>query len=86
MLEHLGFVITPHQMRHIAAKLILDRNPGVFETVRQLLGRAAIKSTVSFYAGFDTSRAVRHHDKLIQKNQSTASAAAWAQGNETEDR
>lgn len=67
MVEHLGFVITPHQMRHIAAKLILDRNPGAFEQIRQLLGHAALKTTVSFYAGIDTSRAVRHHDQLIRK-------------------
>jgi integrase len=67
MIEHLGFVITPHQMRHIAAKLILDRNPGAFEQVKQLLGHAALKTTVSFYAGLDTNRAIRHHDQLIRE-------------------
>jgi integrase len=67
MVEHLGFVITPHQMRHISAKLILDRYPGAFEQVKQLLGHAHIKTGVSFYGGFDTSRAVRHHDKLIRE-------------------
>jgi integrase len=67
MIEHLGFAITPHQMRHIAAKMILDRNPGAFEQVKQLLGHAALKTTVSFYAGLDTNRAVRHHDQLIRE-------------------
>jgi integrase len=66
-IEHLGFPITPHQMRHIAAKLILDRDPGAFESIRQLLGHLRVKTTVSFYAGLDTSRAVRHHDQLIQE-------------------
>jgi integrase len=67
MIEHLGFVITPHQMRHIAAKLNLDCSPGAFEQVKQLLGHAHIKTGVSFYGGFDTSRAVRHHDQLIRE-------------------
>jgi integrase len=64
--EHLGFPITPHQMRHIAAKFLLDAEPGAFELLKQLLGHAHLKSTVSFYAGRDTSRAVRHHNKLIE--------------------
>jgi integrase len=65
-LEHLGFAVTPHQMRHIAAKLILDQNPGAFELVKQLLGHKSLKTTIAFYAGLDTSRAVRHHQALIQ--------------------
>jgi integrase len=66
MIEHLGFAITPHQFRHIAAKLILDHNPGAFELIRQLLGHTSQKYAISNYAGVDTNRAVRHHDKLIQ--------------------
>jgi integrase len=65
-LAHLGFTVTPHQMRHIAAKLILDQNPGAFELVKQLLGHKSLKTTIAFYAGLDTSRAVRHHHALIQ--------------------
>jgi integrase len=65
-LADLGFKVTPHQMRHIAAKLILDQNPGAFELVKQLLGHKSLKTTIAFYAGLDTSRAVRHHHALIQ--------------------
>jgi integrase len=67
MVEHLGFVITPHQMRHIAAKFILDQNPGAFELIRQLLGHTSQKYAISNYAGVDTNRAVRHHDQLIRE-------------------
>jgi integrase len=67
MVEHLGFVITPHQMRHIAAKFILDHNPGAFELIRQLLGHTSQKYAIANYAGVDTNRAVRHHDQLIRE-------------------
>ena len=33
-----GLQLSPHQFRHLGAKVILDAEPGNFETVRQLLG------------------------------------------------
>jgi integrase len=62
----LGLELSPHQMRHIAAKLILDANPGAHELVRELLGHRSIETTVQFYSGIDVNRAVRFHDKLIR--------------------
>jgi site-specific recombinase XerC len=78
-LQHLGFAVTPHQMRHIAAKLILDQNPGAFELVGQLLGHKSLKNTIGFYAGLDTSRAVRHHHALIEsvRAERVANTRAW---------
>ena len=32
-----GIVLTPHQFRHLSAKVLLDAEPGSFETVKQLL-------------------------------------------------
>jgi hypothetical protein len=54
-------------MRHVAGKLLLDAEPGAFELVKQLLGHSNLKTTVVFYTGLDTSRAVRHHNKLIEE-------------------
>jgi site-specific recombinase XerC len=65
--QHLGFPVTPHQMRHVAGKFLLDAEPGAFELVKQLLGHASLKTTVAFYTGLDTSRAVRHHNRLIEE-------------------
>ena len=59
--------MTPHQFRHLAAKIILDNNPGAFELVRQLLGHKNLKTTTNFYAGIDTRRAGRAHADLIMK-------------------
>src|SRR5262249_24388213 len=30
-----GIILTPHQFRHLSAKVVLDLEPGAFETVRQ---------------------------------------------------
>ena len=67
VLRHLGLKITPHQFRLVAAKIVLDGNPGAHELVRQLLGHKNLKTTTNFYAGIDTRRAGRAHADLVMK-------------------
>jgi len=67
ILRHLGVKVTPHQFRHLCAKVILDRNPGAFELARQMLGHTSVKTTANFYAGIDTLRAGRAHADLINE-------------------
>jgi integrase len=67
ILRFLGVKTTPHQFRHLSAKIILDRNPGAYELVRQLLGHTSQKTTANFYAGIDTLRAGRAHADLINE-------------------
>ena len=62
-----GIVMSPHQFRHLSAKVLLDAQPGAFETVRQLLGHKNDQTTVNAYAGIDSRRAARHHQQLIDK-------------------
>jgi integrase len=62
-----GIVLTPHQFRHLSAKVLLDAEPGSFETVRQLLGHANLNATVGAYAGIDSRRAARHHQTLVEE-------------------
>jgi integrase len=62
-----GIVMTPHQFRHLSAKILLDDQPGAFELVKQLLGHASLKTTTVHYAGIDSRRAGRHHFDLIEK-------------------
>jgi integrase len=62
-----GIVVSPHQFRHLSAKVLLDAQPGAFETVRQLLGHKNDQTTVNAYAGIDSRRAARHHQQLIDK-------------------
>jgi integrase len=61
-----GIVLTAHQFRHLSAKILLDAEPGGFETVRQLLGHKSHKTTVGSYAGIDSRRAARHHQRLVE--------------------
>jgi integrase len=65
--RYLGVKLTPHQFRHLAAKIILDDNPGAYELVRQLLRHKNLSTTTKFYAGIDTRRAGRAHADLIMR-------------------
>jgi integrase len=67
VLKQVGARLTPHQFRHLAAKIILDENPGAFEMVRELMGHKNMQTTTNFYAGIDTRRAGRAHSDLIAR-------------------
>jgi integrase len=67
VLKYVGVRLTPHQFRHLAAKIILDNNPGAYELVRELMGHKNMQTTTNFYAGIDTRRAGRAHFELIAK-------------------
>jgi integrase len=62
-----GIVLTPHQFRHLSAKVVLDAEPGSFELVKQVLGHRSIKTTVGAYAGIDSRRAARRYQYLVEQ-------------------
>jgi integrase len=65
-LRRAGVVLTPHQFRHLNAKIILDAHPGAYETVKDLLGHKSLKTT-RIYTGIDRRRAGLHQQKLIEQ-------------------
>jgi integrase len=65
--RYAGIDLSPHQLRHLAAKVLLDDSPGAFELVKQLLGHENLKTTVNAYTGIDTRRACNHHYRLLEK-------------------
>lgn len=65
--RRLGLQLSPHQFRHLSAKLILDAEPGNFETARQLLGHKSVRTTANAYTGISSRRAARHHQHLIEQ-------------------
>jgi integrase len=62
-----GIILTPHQFRHLSAKVVLDAEPGAFEIVRQQLGHKNSKTTIGSYTGINSRRAARHHHRLVQQ-------------------
>jgi integrase len=64
--RRVGITMSPHQFRHLSAKVLLDAQPGAFEVVRQLLGHRRHSTTVNAYAGIDSRRASRHHQRMIE--------------------
>jgi integrase len=64
---HVGLHMTPHQFRHFAAFFYLEGHPNDFETVKNLLGHAFIKTT-SIYAGSSGRRSgVAYSNFVFQK-------------------
>lgn len=63
--QHLNLEVHAHLFRHIAAKLYLDRNPGQYEVMRQVLRHNSIETTTAFYAGAETRSATAHFASVI---------------------
>ena len=63
--RHVGLHMTPHQFRHLAAKLMLDANPGAYLLVQHLLGHKNFKTTVAFYAESQARNAGRVFDEVL---------------------
>ncbi len=71
-----GIEIAPHQFRHLSARVRLDAEPGNFEGAKQLLGHKSLRTTVAAYAGIDSRRAARHHQRLIDQALESAGTGA----------
>jgi integrase len=76
MKSHLGVRFNPHAFRHLAARWILDVNPGAYPIVQDLLAHSSLRTTAEFYAGPNTRRAGRHHLKLLMADWEESEAAA----------
>lgn len=74
--QRLGLDLTPHQFRHLAAKLMLTDDPGSYEAVRQLLGHRNMKTTTNAYAGLDMARAATFYDHVLRRSRGDANPAS----------
>lgn len=55
----MGIDVNPHLFRHLAAKLLLQNNPGHYELVRRILGHADTSTVWQTYVGFEADGATR---------------------------
>ena len=67
ILRYLGVKMTPHQFRHLCAKITLDRHPEAHPLVQEMLGHSSVETTRKFYAGINTLHAGRAHAKLVNE-------------------
>ncbi len=65
LFKHTGIKLTPHQFRHVAAKLLLDARPGHYEVVRKLLGHKNLSTVYESYSGAETQAAIDLYDEVI---------------------
>lgn len=65
LFDHTGIRLSPHQFRHVAAKLLLDQLPGHYEVVRKLLGHTNLSSVYEYYSGAETKAATELYDDVI---------------------
>ena len=77
---HAGVVLHPHLFRHIAAKLILDGEPGAYGRARLTLGHRSVQTTEAFYAGSDSRRAMELYGAEVLRLRSRRGAGHHSPG------
>ncbi len=71
-----GLRVTPHQFRHLAAKISLDAEPGNYFGVATLLGHKSLKTTMAFYSGLRTRAAGKHFASILDRDRQAVSENA----------
>ena len=65
--KYVGVRLTPHQFRHLAARIYLRAYPGHYETVRRLLGNKLLETITGHYASDDGGAAARCYDGVLEE-------------------
>jgi site-specific recombinase XerD len=63
--EHVGVTLTPHQFRHLKARIYLDERPRDYPAVQRYLGHADLNSVMRSYSGSETDSALRQIDETM---------------------
>jgi integrase len=63
-----GLRMTVHQFRHAAGALLLQRRPGEYELVRQLLGHRNVQTTINAYIGLENIHASEIFSKIVMEH------------------
>jgi len=63
--RHTGLTVNPHLFRSIAAIIILNRNPGTYDDVAQVLGTKTTSIIIKHYCREETKAALKRYDEYI---------------------
>ena len=63
--ERCGLPFNPHAFRHLAAYMILKHDPAAYGLVQRVLGHKQLDTTIRFYTGLETPRALEHFQRLV---------------------
>jgi hypothetical protein len=74
--EATGLRMTVHQFRHAAGAKILQKRPGEYELVRQLLGHKNVQTTIKCYIGLQSIQASEIFSEIVIEQMSGALEAA----------
>ena len=64
--RELGIEMNVHLFRHLAAMLILDRDPGAYDLVRRILAHSELSTTLDAYSGMESIGATRLLADLVE--------------------
>jgi len=65
--RELGLEFNTHLHRHLAAKILLNDQPGSYEVVRRLLGHSSTSSTLNAYVGFEAGTSAKLYADVLNK-------------------
>jgi integrase len=63
--KHVGLELGPHLFRHIIAKIVVEREPGLINDVSRMLGHKSVNTTYGVYLGTETPAASRRINRLL---------------------
>jgi integrase len=63
--KHCGITLSPHLYRHIIAKIVVERDPGMYIAVSRHLGHRSMTTTLGSYLGTETRAASRRLNRLL---------------------
>lgn len=65
--DYTGLRLTPSQFRHLAAKLLIDSEPGAYELVRLLLGHKRLHTSLWTYRSIKMAEGMDRYDRILNK-------------------
>ena len=63
--KHCGLTVSPHLYRHVIAKIVVERDPGMYVAVSRHLGHRSMSTTLGSYLGTETRAASRRLNRML---------------------